>query len=343
MRTTKLKKINKISLIASLLVTFLIGFNSLILAVDEVDLMLDWVPNTNHTGLYVALDKGWFEEEGLKVNFIQPASNMSVEKVVGAGKADFGISFQEWATSAMAQGVPIVSLAAVIQHNTSEFASLASNGIERPRNLTGKSYGGWGMPIEEAIIKSLVNGDNGDFSKIKFINIGQGDLLTMLEKEKFDFTWIYYGWDGIQAEIRGMDLNLIMLKDYQEYVPDYYTPIIISSHKFVDNHPDIARRFIKAVARGYNFAIANPGPSAEILMKYTPESNPDLVKKSQNWLSPRYQDDAAIWGIQKQAVWQDFGDWMYEHGLIENKFEAESAFTNDFLPEMTGDLTCPAS
>jgi ABC-type nitrate/sulfonate/bicarbonate transport system substrate-binding protein len=305
-----------------------------IFAGEEVTLLLDWVPNTNHTGLYIALDKGWYQDEGLKVNIIQPSGNMSVEQVVGAAKADFGISFQEWVTSARVEGVPIVSLAAVIQHNTTGFAAVAGQGIKSPADFTGKSYGGWGLPIEKEILKSLINGDGGDYQKLKFINIVKGDLLTMLDQRKFDLAWIYNGWDGIQAEMRSMELNIVMMKDYQQFVPDYYTPVIISSQKLIKEKPDVIRRFMKATARGYNYAINNPGAAAEILLKYTPESDPELIRKSQNWLSARYQDDALYWGMQKPEVWQDFGDWMFKKGLIQKGFRAESAFTNEFLPEV---------
>ncbi len=299
---------------------------------DEVDFLLDWVANTNHTGIYVALDKGWYQKEGIDLNIIQPSGNMSVEQVVGAAKVDFGISFQEWVTSARVQGVPIVSLAAVIQHNTSGFASLAEKNITRPRDFTGKSYGGWGLEIEKEILKSLSNGDGGDYNKLKFINIGKGDLLTMLAQNKFDLTWIFYAAQGIQAEMRGLDLNVVMLKDYQDLVPDYYTPVIISSRKYIDQNPDLTKRFMEATTRGYNYAIEYPEEAAEILYKYTPESDPEYIKKSQIWLSPRYRDDDPFWGKQRLEVWQEFGQWMYEHELIKSKFDANTAFTNKFLP-----------
>jgi ABC-type nitrate/sulfonate/bicarbonate transport system substrate-binding protein len=300
-------------------------------ALDEVNMLFDWVPNTNHTGFYVALHEGWFEEEGLKVNFIQPSSNMSVEQLVAVGRADFGISFQEWVTSARVTDVPIVSVAAIIQHNTTGFAFLAKEGINRPEEFTGKTYGGWGLPIEEEILKSLINGDGGDFSKLKFVNICKGDLLTMLQTGKIDIVWIYYGWDGIQALMRGLDLNIIMMEDYQEFVPDYYTPVIISSEEYINNNPDIVYRFMRAVTRGYNYAIDNPDSSAEILLKYTPESDSELIKRSQAWLSTRYRDDAPFWGWQNYKVWKDFGEWMFNRGLVEDEFDANSAFTNNFL------------
>ncbi|MGM0421300.1 MAG: ABC transporter substrate-binding protein [Bacillota bacterium] len=315
-----------------LIITLVLGlaFSSSASA-EEVDFLLDWVPNTNHTGLFVAEEMGWFAEEDIDVNFIEPGTNMSVEQVVGSGRADLGISFQEWVTSARMEGVPVVSLAAVIQHNTSGFAVLEEKDVETPADLAGLTYGGWGMPIEEEIIKSLVEGAGGDFSEVEFVNIGSGDLLSMLDSNKFDFTWIFYASDGIQAEMRDIGLNIFMLEDYQEYVPDYYTPVIISSEEMVANQKDLLDRFMQVVRRGYEYAAENPVESAEILHENAPESSLEFLTRSQEWLSPRYAEDAPYWGHQELEVWEEFGEWMYEHELISEEFYAEAAFTNEFL------------
>lgn len=319
-----MKKLIFIILIVMLIFTFSAS-------AEKIDFLLDWVPNTNHTGLFVAEEMGWFAEEDIEVNFIQPGTNMSVEQVVGAGRADLGISFQEWVTSARIQGVPVVSLAAVIQHNTSGFAVLEEKDVETPADLAGLEYGGWGMDIEKAIIESLVEGSGGDFSEVEFVNIGSGDLLSMLDSNKFDFTWVFYASDGIQAEMRDIDLNIFMLKDYQEYLPDYYTPVIISSAEMIAEKPELLNSFMQVVKRGYEYAAENPEESAEILHKKAPENSLEFLTKSQQWLSPRYIDDAPYWGHQKLKVWEEFGEWMYEQELITEKFEAEKAFTNQFL------------
>ena len=317
----------KILIITLILITFL----TVTAAAEEVDFLLDWVPNTNHTGLFVAEEMGWFADQGIEINFIQPGTNMSVEQVVGAGRADLGISFQEWVTPARVQGVPIVSLAAVIQHNTSGFAVLAEKNVESPADLAGMQYGGWGMDIEKAIIESLVAGSGGDYSAVEFVNIGSGDLLSMLDSNKFDFTWIFYAADGIQAEMRGIDLNIFMLKDYQEFIPDYYTPVIISSEKMIAENPELLQKVMRAVKKGYEYAIKNPEKAAEILHKKAPENSLEFLQKSQEWLSPRYQAEAPYWGYQELKVWEDFGEWMYQKGLVAEEFEAEQAFTNQFL------------
>jgi ABC-type nitrate/sulfonate/bicarbonate transport system substrate-binding protein len=296
----------------------------------EVEVMLDWVPNTNHTGLFVAQDKGWYEEAGLKVNIIQPGET-AVEQVVAAGSAGFGVSYQEAVTLARAEGVPIVSVAAVIQHNTSGFASRAEEGITRPKEFEGKTYGSFGSPVEQPILDLLMSCDGGDVSQVEFVDTGFADFMAVTERD-IDFAWIFYGWDGVNAQLKGVALNVVMLNEWQECVPDYYTPVIITSEKLIQEQPDVGKAFVSATARGYEFAITNPDEAAEILLKAAPESDPELIKASQKWLSEQYQADAAQWGIQSETVWQRYADWLFEQGILSQQLEAEAAFSNEFLP-----------
>ncbi|MBD1370791.1 ABC transporter substrate-binding protein [Hazenella sp. IB182357] len=298
--------------------------------IKEVKLVLDWTPNTNHTGLYVARDKGYFKEEGLNVSIIQPGE-AGAEQMVAAGQADFGVSYQEGVTQARTQNVPIVSIAAILQHNTSGFASLKEKNIETPKNFEGKVYGGFGSPVEEQMIASLMSEEQADVKKVQITPIGNVDFFTAIKKN-IDFSWIYYGWTGIEAELRGQDLNMIYLTDYAKEL-DYYTPVIISNEKNIKENTETVAAFMKAVSRGYQFAIEQPQAAADILIQAEPDLNGELVKKSQEWLSPRYQADATQWGTQKEEIWTNYADWMRKHGVLEGKFDAKSAFTNQFLPE----------
>jgi ABC-type nitrate/sulfonate/bicarbonate transport system substrate-binding protein len=293
--------------------------------------MLDWFPNTNHTGLYVALDKGWYAEEGLKVEIVQPAEGSTLVQVIAAGQADFGISYQEEVSHARAEDIPIVSIAAVIQHNTSGFASPEDRDITRPQDFEGKRYGSWGSPIERAVLDVLMACDGGDVNEVEFIDIGWADYFTVVQRD-VDFAWIFYGWTGIEAELRDMPVNTVMLSDWSDCVPDYYTPVIITSEQNISEKPDLVRSFMAAISRGYEFAIENPAEAADILLKYAPESNPDLVRRSQEWLSPHYQADATRWGEQELEIWQGYADWMANRDLLPRHIEAEKAFTNEFLP-----------
>jgi len=293
--------------------------------------LLDWFPNTNHTGLYVALEKGWYSDQGLEVEIIEPAEGSTLVQVVAAGQADFGVSYQEEVCHARAEDIPIVSIAAVIQHNTSGFASPEDRGITRPKDLEGKRYGSWGSAIERAVLDALMACDGGDVDQVEFIDIGWADYFTVVERD-VDFAWIFYGWTGMEAELRGTPLNMVMLSDWSECVPDYYTPVIITSEQSIAEKPELVRSFMAATARGYEFAIANPAEAAEILLKHAPESNPHLVRRSQAWLSPHYQAGAARWGEQKLETWQGYAKWMADLELLPRPIDAEKAFTNEFLP-----------
>ncbi|MFB4169468.1 ABC transporter substrate-binding protein [Virgibacillus sp. JSM 102003] len=297
---------------------------------EQTKVVLDWTPNTNHTGLYVAQEKGYFDDEGLDVEIMMPGEAGS-DQLVASGKADFGVSAQEAVTEARIQDIPIVSIAAVIQHNTSGFASPKDKQITSPADFEGKTYGGWGAPVEKAVLSSLMKQENADVEKVDIVNMGNTDFFTAVKRD-IDFAWIYYGWTGVEAEMRGEELNMIYLTDYSKKL-DYYTPVLTTNEKMIADNPEKAEKFLAAVSKGYKFAIDNPGEAAEILSAAVPDLDPELVKKSQEWLSPKYQDDADKWGVQKQEVWKNYSSWMYDNGLLEEELKAEDAFTNEFLPE----------
>ncbi|MFD2638124.1 ABC transporter substrate-binding protein [Piscibacillus salipiscarius] len=296
----------------------------------DIKFVLDWTPNTNHTGIYVAKEKGYFKEQGLDVEIIMPGE-ASADQLIASGQADFGISYQEGITEARIQDVPIVSIAAIIQHNTSGFASPKDKGITSPKDFEGKKYGGWGAPLEKAVLSSLMQQEGADVDKVEIVNIGDADFFTAVKRD-VDFAWIYYGWTGIEAELRGTPLNMIYLTDYSEKL-DYYTPVIATNEDMINENSETVQKFMNAASKGYQFAIDNPEESANILIEAVPDLDPELVKASQEWLSPRYQDDANQWGIQKLKVWENYAEWMLEHDLLEKPLDAEAAFTNEFLPE----------
>ncbi|WP_059173110.1 ABC transporter substrate-binding protein [Bacillus sp. FJAT-27445] len=299
-------------------------------SLKKVKIVLDWAPNTNHTGIYVAKEKGYFKKHGLDVDIILPGE-AGADQLVASGKSEFGVSYQESITQARIQGVPLVSVAAVIQHNTSGFASPKAKNITSPKDFAGKTYGGWGSPVEKAVLSLLMKQENADVDKVKIINMGDSDFFTAVKRD-IDFAWIYYAWTGIEAELRNEPINMVYLTDHSEKL-DYYTPVIATNEKMIKNDPKIVEAFVASVSEGYQFAIKNPSESADILLKAVPDLDPELVKKSQEWLAPKYQDDAKRWGEQKLEIWENYSQWMFENGLLEKELDAEKAFTNEFLPE----------
>lgn len=301
---------------------------SLSVFAKNVTVVLDWTPNTNHTGLYVADALGYFKAEGLDVKILQPAGG-TAEQLVATGKAEFGISYQESVTFARIQNLPVVSIAAIIQHNTSGFAALKSKGIKTPKNWAGKNYGGWGSPVEAATLKALIEKDGGKFKDIKILTTGSADFFQT-SKSAVDFAWVYEGWTNIEAKLKGFEIDYIPLNKYDKAL-DYYTPVIITSEKIANGDKETAKKFMNAVKKGYEYSIANPTKAGEILVKAAPELNKQLVLESAKFLAKKYKDDAKVWGEQKESVWTNYQNWLFNNKLIEKKTDMKKAFTNEFI------------
>lgn len=298
---------------------------------NNVTVVLDWVPNTNHTGLYVALEKGFYKDLGLNVEIMQPPEGGALS-LVAAGKAEFAVSFQEEIGPALTSEnpLPVVAVASIIDHNISGIISLKEKGIDSPSKLEGKRYASWDTPFERAILTNIVEGDGGDFSKVELIPNTVTDVISALQTD-IDAVWVYYGWDGIATELAGLDTNYIAFRDINP-VFDFYTPVLASGTKYLEENEEEAKKFLEATAKGYEYAIANPEEAAEILVKHAPEVDLELAKASQAFLANEYQAEKASWGTIDETRWTTFYDWMYEEGLIGAELGSQG-FTNAYLPQ----------
>lgn len=297
---------------------------------EKVSFALDWTPNTNHTGIYVAKEKGYFEDEGLDVDIVLPGE-VNTGQLISTRKADFGISYQESLMMARNEGLPLVSVTAIMQHNTAGYASPTEKNITSPADLEGKIYGANMSELSKAIMKTLMEESGADYKSVESKNIGDSDFFVAIERD-IDFSLVFQGWTGIEAEIRDVDLNMIFLNDYAEAL-DFYTPIIATSEALIDENPELVEKFIRAAVKGYEFAINEPAEAAQIVIDSVPDINAELVERSQEWISTKYQDDASQFGIQEKERWELVRDFMIEHDLIESDFNIDQAFTNDYLPK----------
>lgn len=299
---------------------------------EKVKVILDWTPNTNHTGIYVAKEKGYFKDLGLDVEIIQPSEGSSLQ-LVAAGKGDFAITYQEDLTYARTSDspMPVKSIATIIQHNTSGFASPKEKNIETVKDFEGKVYGGFGGPSEKAILQAVMEKAGADFSKLTTVDVGTEDFF-IATKNNLDFEWTFEGWTNISAKLRNFDINYIPLRELDERL-DYYTPIIASSESTLNEKSDMVKKFMEATSKGYEFAINNPEESAEILVKEVPEIDKDLAVESQKFLAKEYKSDANRWGEMKDSVWDNYTQFMLEYKLINKDMKASEAYTNEFLPE----------
>ena len=298
----------------------------------EITLCLDWTPNTNHTGFYVADKLGFYEKAGLKVTIVQPPEG-GAEMMTSAGQAQFGISAQDSLAANFASEVPlnITAVATILQHNTSGIISLD---CKRPKALEGKRYSTWDSPTEKAIVKYVMEKDGGDFSKVELIpNVITNEAEALIHGDT-DAVWIYYAWSGINAELTGLDFEYFDFAELDE-IFDFYTPVIIANNDFLKNDPMLAKAFLIATARGYEYAIENPEEAANILIAGDTTGSllgsEELVIESQKWIGEQYIADAESWGVIDPQRWDNFYKWLGDEGLVQNTIPAGTGFTNDYL------------
>ncbi len=304
----------------------------------EVTVVLDWVPNTNHTGIYVAVAEGYYEQAGLDVTIELPGEAGSIAPVA-TGVAEFGISYQEEVTfaRASAQQVPVRAVATIAQRNTSGFAWPADAPFDVVSELDSRSYGSYGSPIEEAIVRHLISAAGGDGDALEVTNIGTADFFQAVTR-LVDFAWIFYGWTGIEAEVRGFPLDFVALTDIDPAL-EFYTPVIIAGDSLMTEDPDLVRAFLSATERGYRYAIENPDAAAEILLQAAPEISAELAVQSQRFLAGDdpgagnsvYLSQTGEWGVMDAQIWSNFTAFMLRQELILAAPETENLFTNEFL------------
>lgn len=299
---------------------------------EKITFVLDWTPNTNHTGLYVALEKGYFEEAGIDLEIVQPPED-GAEVLVASGKAQFGISFQDSMAAALTgkKPLPITAVASVIQHNTSGIISRKGEGMDTPQGLEGKSYATWNGPIELATLEQVVEKDGGDFSKVDLIPSTVTDEVSALKSKSVDSIWIFYAWAGVKTELEGLETDYFAFAEIDP-VFDYYTPVVIAGNEFLDEKPETAKAFLNALTKGYKFAMEHPEEAAEILCKAAPELDLELVKASQNYLVDKYQAEAEKWGYIDPTRWNNFYNWLNEKELLETEIPENMGFSNEYLP-----------
>ncbi|MDR1734680.1 MAG: ABC transporter substrate-binding protein [Oscillospiraceae bacterium] len=296
---------------------------------EKITFVLDWTPNTNHTGLYVAEAKGYFAQAGLEVSIVQPPES-GAPALVAAGKADFGIDAQDMLAAAWSsdEPLPVTAVAAVVSHNTSGIIAPASANIRSFKDLEGKRYASWDLPAELAVIRQVMENQGGDFDKLIRIPNTVTDVLAAIQTD-IDAVWIYEGWDGVAAQVAGVPYTYLSFAEAEPKL-DCYTPVVIANNAYLAEHPETAKMFLQAVGKGYTYAAENPQESAAILLEAAPELGKELVEASQVYMSKAYIADAPYWGYIDESRWNAFFDWMYDNQLIDKELGAEY-FSNAYL------------
>ena len=300
-------------------------------ALTPVSFVLDYSPNVNHTGIYVAIAKGWFAEEGIELEIV-PVPDDGSDALIGSGGANMGVSYQDYIANSLASDnpMPYTAVAAIVQHNTSGIMSRAEDGITSAKGMEDHVYATWNMPIEQATIKQIVEADGGDYSKVQMVPYTVDDEVAGLRANMFDTVWVYEWWAVQNAKLQDYPVNYFSFAD-MDPVFDYYTPVIAANDDFAAQNPELVKGFLRAAKRGYEFAAQNPAEAADILCEAVPELDPELIHTAQEFISPEYISDASAWGEIDPARWAAFYQWLNDEGLVENQLDVNAGYTLDYL------------
>ena len=286
----------------------------------ELDVVLDWYPNALHAFLYVAIEKGYYEEEGLKVNIRFPSNANDAISLVAAGQADIGLYYQQDVIQARAQqDVPVKSIGAVVQGPLNIVLSLEEKGITSAEDLVGKTIGYAGTELSEALIRSIMQYVGADYSDVTMIDVGF-DLMSSMTTGNVDATiGCLVNHEVPQMEEEGFSVNWFDLDDYG--VPTYYEGIFLASDETIANDSETLQAFLRASAKGFADMKADPEAAlATLLANQNAENFPlseTVERKSMGVLIPMMETADAAFLSQSDACWQENIDWMLDQGLID--------------------------
>jgi putative hydroxymethylpyrimidine transport system substrate-binding protein len=299
-------------------------------AAEKVTVALDWYPNANHAGLYLAEKQGEFKAAGIEIDLYTPSDPTVVLQTVGAGQDTFGISYQTDVLLARAQGVPVVAIAALVQHPLVCVMALKEKEIARPADLKGKTVGYPGIPSQEAYLATMLETDGLALTDINLVNVEFNLVPAVISGQADAVMGAYWTHETILAEQEGYPVTTLRVEDWG--VPDFYELVLVAREETVARRAELVTAFLTAVQRGYEAAIADPEAAIETLLTSYPETDRVVEEKGLDLLIPVWTDGVPAFGTQTAERWTTYGEWMKSRDLIPRDLDITRAFSTDLLP-----------
>lgn len=299
-------------------------------APESFTVALDWYPNANHAGLFLAQERGYFAEEGLAPELYTPSDPTTVLQTVGAGRDPFGISYQTDMLLARAADIPVVSVLALVQTPLQGIMVLAASGIARPADLVGQTVGYPGIPSQEAFLATMLESDGAAMADVELVNIGFNLTPALISGQVDASLGAFWTHEPIVAEQEGYPTEMLRVDDWG--VPPYYELVIAASEETVAGRPDLAERFLRAVRRGYEDAIADPAAAIAALQAASPDLNVPVEEEGIALLIPVWTANNVPFGTQTAERWDAYAAWMTERGLIPPGLDVSAAWRADLAP-----------
>ena len=295
----------------------------------KVSIALDWFPWSNHSGLFIAQERGYFADEGLDVSIFTPGDPSTVLQTVASGRDDFGISYQPELLIAREKGIPVVSVMALVQHPLNSVMSLKESGIVEPKDLAGKKVGAPGLPSDESLLDTMLQNQGLTLDDVEMVNVGFDLVPALISKQVDAVVGAYWVHESISATNQGFELNIMRME--QNGVPDFYELVIVANEEKIAQDPDLVQSFVRGVTRGYQDAIADPQDAVQLLKRVKPEVDLAIEIPGVELLAPLWATDNGVFGWQEEARWKDFAEWLVDTGRLSASTDPMAAFDNSFV------------
>jgi putative hydroxymethylpyrimidine transport system substrate-binding protein len=298
---------------------------------QNLSLMLDWFPNADHVGIYQALAEGDFKHAGLNVQIRTPSDPALPLKLVAAGKVDAAISYEPELLLARNKGLPLVSVAAVVQQPLTSIVSIGSKHITSPANLRGKTVGDAGIAYQHAYLTTILAHAGIPAGSVKEINVGDNLVPAMLSGRVDATLGAYWNVEAIQLARMHKHPNVIRMN--QVGVPNYNELVVVVRASEINERIDLVRRFVQALARGYQGVRRDPQAAVQNLVRANPGLDPKFQLASVKATLPAFfpSDRSKPWGWMAPTQWGSYGQWMLSQHLITSVNAVTDASTNELL------------
>jgi putative hydroxymethylpyrimidine transport system substrate-binding protein len=298
---------------------------------QSLTLMLDWFPNADHVGIYQALANGDFEKAGLNVHIQVPSDPALPLRLLEAGKTDVAISYEPELLLARNKGEPLVSVAAVVQQPLTSIVSTGSKHIKTASQLRGKRVGDAGIPYQHAYLTTILSHARVPTNSVNEVNVGSSLVPAMLSGRVDATIGAFWNYEAIQ--LARMHKHPTVIRMEQVGVPTYDELVVVARKSTVVNHPDEIRRFVQALARGYQAVRRDPRTAVNNLVRANPGLDPSFQLASVKATLPAFfpSNPSDPWGWQSASQWNALGQWMLNQHLISNPNAVADASTNELL------------
>jgi ABC-type nitrate/sulfonate/bicarbonate transport system substrate-binding protein len=294
----------------------------------QVRVILDYLPNAVHAGLYQAEAAGYFQQEGLNVKIDAPTSSSDTLRLMAAGQAEFGLVSLLDFISVRAKGEPLKIVMALEQKPLGAVIALKKSGIARPRDLAGRLVGTTGVISDDAGVKWMVKRDGGDPSSVRLINIGF-NTAQQIVAGNVDAAFGFWTQEGVQVAARE-PATIMRLNDYG--APPYPELVVFAREDFLAKQPETAREFLLAVSRGYEDTIAKPDAACAAMAARVEGETIAGLQPYLQAVSPVFRSDAASYGQINLPVLRDYLNWIREIGVLDVREDPANFATNEYLP-----------